>query len=69
MFQESGKLVHLILILKYLFLNTLGFIARDMDTKKEIRNLTIVYNGSVIRVGTYLERYDINASYYIIGLG
>ena len=68
MFQESGKLVHLILILK-LSLNTLGFFARDMTTKKQILNATTVYNGSVIRVETYLERYDINASYYITGLG
>ena len=40
-----------------------------MTTKKEITNITIAYNGSVISVETNLERYDINASYYITGLG
>lgn len=68
MIQETGKsiVIKLILILK-LSLNTLGFIARDMSTKKQITNITIAVNESIVSFETFLGRYDINASYYMSG--
>ena len=57
--------IKLIIIFK-LSLNTLGFWARDMSTKKQITNITIAVNESIVRFETSLIRYDINASYVMI---